>query len=99
MNSSFNIQTTSLNSTLLWLSNVNVNSPLATGRQNVCLRIRSKFKNHEIETWHNIIGVSANAITDAKCKGPFVPSVSVNAAMMLVIPFSLIAMESLQNGM
>ena len=99
MNSSFNVQTTSLNSTLLWLLNVNVNSPLVTGRQNVCLRIRSNFKNHEIETWHNIIGASANAITDAKCKGPFVPSVSVNAAMMLVIPFSLIAMELLQNGM
>ena len=31
-------------------------------------------------------------------KGPFTPSVSVNAAMTLAILFSLKTMESLQNG-
>ena len=31
-------------------------------------------------------------------KGPFIPSVSINAAMTLAILFSLKTMESLQNG-
>ena len=32
-------------------------------------------------------------------KGPFTPSVSVNAAMTLAIPLTLNTMESLQNGL
>ena len=31
-------------------------------------------------------------------KGPFIPSISVNAVMTLTILFSLKTMESLQNG-